>query len=134
MVVLLPEGTSPTWTLALASSIVIAGYVLARLIRTGRHSTITTALRGPPSPSFLTGQQRVLRAAHDPTPVYDAWFAEYGPAFVLPLPLGRSRIVLGDPKAIAHVFARDTWDWSQPTLTKIVVEALVSRCELSLIV
>ncbi|KAG2341448.1 cytochrome P450 [Suillus weaverae] len=56
-----------------------------------------------------------------------AWATEYGPVFKVPGVFGQSKVILWDPKAISHFFARDTWLYNQTPFTKIAVRSTVGR-------
>ncbi|EIW77649.1 cytochrome P450 [Coniophora puteana RWD-64-598 SS2] len=81
---------------------------LLHLARTTRRQWNATRLRGPPSTSFLTGVGEVLFEASDASILYEEWANTLGPAFSVSVGLGRSRVVLCDPRAAAHVYARDS--------------------------
>ncbi|KAG1883360.1 hypothetical protein F4604DRAFT_1737789, partial [Suillus subluteus] len=61
------------------------------------------------------------------TELYDHWAKEYGPVYKVPHVLGQSRVILWDPKAISHFFARDTWFYNQTPFTKISIEMALGR-------
>lgn len=61
------------------------------------------------------------------TELYECWAKEYGPVYKVPHVLGLSRVVLWDPKAISHVFARDMWLYNQTPFNKAAVRATVGR-------
>ncbi|KAF9237034.1 cytochrome P450 [Melanogaster broomeanus] len=69
----------------------------------------TTRLRGPPSPSVVFGFAKDLLESPDAGAMYEAWGEEYGVVYQVPTVLGQSRIILADPRAIAHFYARETW-------------------------
>ncbi|KAG2039475.1 cytochrome P450 [Suillus americanus] len=71
----------------------------------------TTQLRGPPRTSFIYGVSHDLASSHDSSEMYERWATEYGVAYMIPSILGQTTIVLCDPRAIAHLYARDTWSY-----------------------
>lgn len=95
-----------------------AVWTLLRWLRTSRLQPRTTQLRGPPSVSFVYGVGKHVLDAEDPGAVYEAWAQEYGPAYAVPSTLWTKRIVLCDPKAIAHFYAKDTWAYVLTPMTK----------------
>ncbi|KIJ12884.1 hypothetical protein PAXINDRAFT_14245 [Paxillus involutus ATCC 200175] len=100
---------------------------LSRLARSVRRRARATCLKGPPSESFIFGFPEVLMAAPDGPEVYEAWASQYGPVFQVPSLLGTSRIVLCDPKAIAHFYARDTTTYVVTPPAKFIMGILVGR-------
>jgi cytochrome P450 len=59
--------------------------------------------------------------------MYERWAAEYGVAYMIPSVLGQTRIVLCDPRAIAHFYARETWTYVQTPVSLAVVETSIGR-------
>ncbi|KAF8075757.1 cytochrome P450 [Lyophyllum atratum] len=92
-----------------------------------RRGTQTTPLRGPPSESFLFGLSRFIGDAEDPSLLSEQWSKEYGSAFLVPLALGSSRIVLMDPKAVTHFYSKETFGYVQTPLARIFIENLFGR-------
>ncbi|EIW77664.1 cytochrome P450 [Coniophora puteana RWD-64-598 SS2] len=92
----------------------LAAYLLQRLARTARRRLVTTRLRGPPSVDIVTGVGSTLLMAKDASILYDEWATEFGPVFSVPSGLFASKIVLCDPKAATHVYARDTAMYHRP--------------------
>ncbi|KAG6375299.1 hypothetical protein JVT61DRAFT_3524 [Boletus reticuloceps] len=98
---------------ALDAGIVGVGiWTLLQWLYTTRRKSHTTQLRGPPSESFLYGVGKRILSAEDSGAIYEAWAQEYGPVYAAPsTPLGSKKIILCDPKAIAHakVFRPGRW-------------------------
>ena len=90
-----------------------AVWTLLRWLHTSRQQLRTTQLRGPPSESFLYGVGKRILDAENSGAIYEAWAQEYGPVYAIPSTLGSKKIVLNDPKAIAHFYAKDTWTYIQ---------------------
>ncbi|KAI9456895.1 cytochrome P450 [Boletus coccyginus] len=89
--------------------------------------TILTHLRPYQRESFLYGVgQRTLDPANA-VAAYEEWAQEYGPVFTAPSTLGSDRIVLCDPKAIAHFYSKETWTYIQTPLTKKLLECFVGK-------
>ncbi|KAG2064142.1 cytochrome P450 [Suillus decipiens] len=97
------------------------------LLQVYRQRQRTTRMRGPQSPSWLFGFANTVNSAAIITKLYERWAKEYGPVCKVPHVLGLSRVVLWDPKAISHFFARDTWPYNQTPFNKAAVRATVGR-------
>lgn len=117
--------SSAARSLAAPAVVLLAGYVLARLVQRLRRTRHTTRLRGPSNPSLLFGHAKQLTQAKAPDSLRDAWLAEYGDAFELATPLGGRRIMLADPKAIAQLYTQDTYGYVQTSSARVVIERLV---------
>ncbi|OAX33594.1 cytochrome P450 [Rhizopogon vinicolor AM-OR11-026] len=94
-----------------AACILAALWALVRVLRVARWRMKTTRLRGPPSTSIIYGVSRDIIVSTNTNAMYERWAEEYGVAYVIPTVLGSSAIVLCDPKAIAHFYARETWTY-----------------------
>jgi hypothetical protein len=92
----------------------------------------TTSLRGPSSKSLIFGMSREINLAEDPAIIYEQWANEYGPAYRVPRGFGNYKIMLMDPKALAHFYSKETFGYIQTKPTKIFIEALVSKLGLRL--
>ncbi|KAF7316002.1 Cytochrome P450 [Mycena indigotica] len=100
----------------------IAGIFLAvyRIVKRRR----ILRLRGPPSPSFVFGNTQEIAAAADPAELYDLWATTYGSVYRAHGPMGSDRLVICDPKALAHLLALDTWKYSHPPLALLQIGML----------
>lgn len=101
---------------------------LARIIYLLRRRKQETRLRGPTSPSRLLGFMRVLHENEvkgQGVDLHIRWAKQFGGVYELPYPLGASRLVVVDTRALAHVFAKDTTVYAQTELQRTVVEMLV---------
>ncbi|KAJ6625075.1 cytochrome P450 [Mycena sp. CBHHK59/15] len=87
----------------------------------------TTRLKGPSTNNFLFGMMPVLMDAHDAGAVYEEWAHAYGPVFAVPSFLGGRRIVIADPKAIAHFFSKETYGYIQTPPSKRFLEKMIGR-------
>ncbi|KAG2364259.1 cytochrome P450 [Suillus spraguei] len=105
----------------------VALWAFVKFSRALRWRLKTTQLRGPPRTSFIYGVSHDLSSSQDYAAMYERWATEYGVAYMIPSVLGQSRIVLCDPRAIAHFYARDTWTYVQMPLTTVIREALIGR-------
>ncbi|KAI6037495.1 cytochrome P450 [Pisolithus marmoratus] len=86
-------------------------WVLCVAIHTTGKKSRKTKLRGPKSPSLLFGVGRELFESSDMGAMFEAWSKEYGVAYEIPMLCGQRRTVLCDPKAVAHLLAKDTWSY-----------------------
>ncbi|KIJ12885.1 hypothetical protein PAXINDRAFT_100953 [Paxillus involutus ATCC 200175] len=118
-------GTSFRVLDVVAVSVFTCQWSLIRLTRSVRRRARTTRLKGPPSESRVFGFPEVLMAAPDGPEVHEAWATQYGPVYQVPSLLGTSRIVLCDPKAIAHFYARETTTYILTPLAKFLTGMLV---------
>jgi hypothetical protein len=103
----------------------VALWAFVKVLRTLRWRLKTTQLRGPPRTSFIYGISRDLASSKDSAGMYERWATEYGVAYMIPSILGRTEIVLCDPKAIAHFYARETWTYVQTPLSLVLMESSV---------
>ncbi|KAJ7706346.1 cytochrome P450 [Mycena rosella] len=96
---------------------VIAVYWLIKYLRTVR-------LQGPPSPSFVFGHTKEIAGSPSPADLYDSWAEKYGRIYQVRGPMGTGRLVLCDPKAIAHVYALDSWKYCHTPLARRQLSSL----------
>jgi hypothetical protein len=75
---------------------------------------------------LIYGVSHDLTSSQDSGGMYERWAAEYGVAYMIPSILGQTRIVLCDPTAIAHFYARETWTYVQTPVSLALLEASVS--------
>jgi hypothetical protein len=104
----------------------VALWALVKVSRALRWRLKTTQLRGPPRTSLIYGVSHDLTSSQDSGGMYERWAAEYGVAYMIPSILGQTRIVLCDPRAIAHFYARETWTYVQTPVSLALLEASVS--------
>jgi hypothetical protein len=83
-----------------------------------------TVLKGPPSKSFLFGLSEYLLTVPDPSVVYDEWSHIYGAVFQIPTEFGGTRVIVCDPKAIAHVLGHETSTYVKPPLWRAFMKIL----------
>ncbi|KAI6026700.1 cytochrome P450 [Pisolithus microcarpus] len=93
------------------SAVIAATSIVLIAFRVVRHSSKGTRLRGPSNPSFLYGVAKDIIKASDPGEIYETWVKEYGVAYEVPVALGQRAIMLFDPKALQHCYARETWTY-----------------------
>ena len=80
----------------------------------------TTKLRGPPSKDLIFGVSKELFDSPDVGGVYKNWEKAHGPVYEIPSTLGSTILVLQDPKAISHLYSKDTWTYHQFWFAKAV--------------
>ncbi|KIK44327.1 hypothetical protein CY34DRAFT_786501 [Suillus luteus UH-Slu-Lm8-n1] len=102
-------------------------WAFVKISRALRWRLKTTQLRGPPRTSLMYGVSHDLASSQDSGAMYERWATEYGVAYTIPGVLGRTRIVLCDPRAIAHFYARETWTYVQTPLSLALLEAAFGR-------
>ncbi|KAG1818513.1 cytochrome P450 [Suillus subaureus] len=102
-------------------------WAFGKVLRALRWRLKTTQLRGPPRTSFIYGVSHDLASSQDSGEMYERWATEYGVAYMIPSVLGQTRIVLCDPRAIAHFYARETWTYVQTPLSLTLLEASMGR-------
>jgi hypothetical protein len=90
-----------------------------------RTAVRTTSLPGPRNTSLLFGLYRHINESPDPGLVYERWAEKYGPAYVVPGGFGSKRVVICDPRANAHFYARETFGYVQTKLSRVFIENLV---------
>ena len=100
--------------------------IAVRLYQTHSRRPRTTKLKGPPSKSFLLGVTKDLFDALDRGAVYSDWEKTYGSTYEIAGTLGSKILVLGDPKAMAHFFSKDTTIYHQLQYYKALNRQLVS--------
>lgn len=104
-------------------------WVLHKLIRFFyaffRNRFHSTPLYGPPRASLLWGVNRLLMSASDRISVLEGWVNKYGTVFKMPVPLGTEVVVLCDPKAISHFYARETYGYNQTSFARMAIENMV---------
>ncbi|KAJ6511400.1 cytochrome P450 [Mycena vitilis] len=64
--------------------------------------------------------------APNPADLYDGWAQKYGSVFQIRGPMGSVRIILCDPKAIAHLYALDSWRYSHSAIAKMQLSSLLA--------
>ncbi|KAJ7434801.1 cytochrome P450 [Mycena galericulata] len=97
--------------------IAIAIYWIIRYVRTVR-------FQGPPSPSFVFGHTKQITESRNPAELYEQWAQTYGSVYQVRGPLGTTRLVICDPRALSHVLALDSWKYSHPPLAQLQITSL----------
>jgi hypothetical protein len=101
--------------------------ILGALLRRFLLGSRSTPLKGPPRLSWLRGAFGFEFTATGRAAVIKEWTAEYGPVFQIPWVMGRNQVVLCDPKAVAHFYARDSTVYGGSKSNRKLVEILVRR-------
>jgi hypothetical protein len=101
--------------------------LLSKGVRFLRRRAKPTDLKGPASKNFILGVSRFLREQKDADAslVLEEWAEQYGAVFRMPIAMGRTQVVLFDPKAIQHVYSRQEVGYIQPPATSIFIKDMV---------
>ncbi|KAG1785647.1 cytochrome P450 [Suillus plorans] len=102
-------------------------WALVKVLRMLRWRVKTTQLLGPPRTSLVYGVSRDLAKSQDNAAIYERWATEYGVVYMIPSVLGQTRVVLCDPRAIAHFYARETRTYVQTPLSLALLESSVGK-------
>ncbi|KAF8994355.1 cytochrome P450 [Cyathus striatus] len=86
-----------------------------------------TPLNGPPSPSWFFGHYKTVQDSDSPAQIYEKWEREYGPAYIVKGGFGSQKVIICDPKAHAHFYARETYGYVQTKLARIFIQNLFGR-------
>ncbi|EJU03026.1 cytochrome P450 [Dacryopinax primogenitus] len=89
-----------------------------------------TRLRGPPRKSWILGYNRELMVTTS-GPWFEKWAKEYGACFMLPSELGTHRLILTDPRAIAHVLTTNSYHYRRPEGLRLATKKLLGEGILS---
>ncbi|KIO07172.1 hypothetical protein M404DRAFT_998564 [Pisolithus tinctorius Marx 270] len=93
-----------------ATGIVIL-WALRISFRIARNKLKTTRLRGPPRKNLIFGWAKDLLYTEDAASMYEVWASEYGVVYEVPTTLGGSKIMLCDPRALAHFYSKESWTY-----------------------
>ncbi|KAM5540661.1 hypothetical protein V8D89_005692 [Ganoderma adspersum] len=110
-----------------AVAVLTAVYFARNFVLARRKAARETPLGCPPRQSWLFGIRNLIAGNPDAGPIYEAWIDEYGSVYRVPAPLGSTRVVLTDPKAIAHFYSVETWTYVQTKLARVAIEGLLGR-------
>lgn len=109
------------------AAILVGIFAFHAAARETRRRFKTTKLRGPLPSSFIFGAGKDVLDSPDTGEVFEAWAQEYGVVYEVPLALGRKKVILCDPKAVAHFFAGDTRTYGHTALDKVTLERSVGK-------
>ncbi|THH10066.1 hypothetical protein EW146_g8484 [Bondarzewia mesenterica] len=116
--------------IAKLTTLVLGGlilFVLSRLFGALRARARSTRLRGPANQDWVFGFGKIIRNSEDAAGMYEGWASKYGVVYSVPAALGSHRVVLMDPKAISHFYARDTNEYTQDAFQKLSIEKVAGR-------
>ncbi|KAI8984875.1 cytochrome P450 [Trametes punicea] len=105
----------------------IAIYLLYKLGQLFLKPVRTTPLAGPPSPSWLFGIREASGNSNDAVALYEAWADQYGAVYRVPAAFGSTRVILTDPKAIAHFYSLETFTYVHTKLYRVAIEHMFGR-------
>jgi hypothetical protein len=101
--------------------------IVKRALRLRSSYLPPTRLPGPPRQSFIHGYRAEYIESEDGAVLYEKWIAQHGPVIQIPWTLSRTRIVLTDPKAVAHFYARETFTYVQPSLSTNFLSSIFGK-------
>jgi hypothetical protein len=106
------------------AALTIASFIVVAVARKLLFTSTTTSLSGPPSESWVSGTaiQIINGTRHGHT---KEWYQQYGSVFSVPWLLGTKQIILCDPKAVAHFYAKDSIIYGGTKSTKKFIEIMV---------
>ncbi|KAI6044115.1 cytochrome P450 [Pisolithus marmoratus] len=96
--------------------------VLRSIVHALRRKLKTTSLRGPPGTHPIFGASKDLFEAPDTGEIFETWAEEYGAAYEVPTSFGGKKIMLCDPRALSHYYARETWTYVLTDSTRVFLE------------
>ncbi|KAI6154234.1 cytochrome P450 [Pisolithus tinctorius] len=109
------------------AAVIAAIWALRGAVRAVQGSFKTTRLRGPPGADLIFGASKQIAQSPDTGALYEAWTKKYGAAYVVPTTLGGKKIMLCDPRALAHFFARESWTYVFTDSTRLFYEQTFGR-------
>uniref|UniRef100_P9WEI2 Cytochrome P450 monooxygenase claW n=1 Tax=Ampulloclitocybe clavipes TaxID=56467 RepID=CLAW_AMPCV len=107
--------------------ILFSFWAFLSLIRVIRRRSSTTPLKGPPSESFIFGLRQIIHKSEDSDALYEQWADKYGSVYQVSEPMGSKRVVLCDPKAILHLYSKDTFDFVQTEINRLFLGKYFGR-------
>jgi cytochrome P450 len=120
----LPVGFSDV-AIPIASTIFL--YTLLTSYLRHRRLTKGTPLRGPPSHSFIFGSRLFAMSSPDPDRIFEQWAHDYGSVYRVADALGTTRVMIADPKALAHFYSKEGYGYVHTKSFKILLNHLVSQ-------
>ncbi|KIK27618.1 hypothetical protein PISMIDRAFT_92400, partial [Pisolithus microcarpus 441] len=106
---------------------IVAIWALRGAFGTARRSFKTTKLRGPPRTDLVYGAAKQILESLDAGAIYEAWAKEYGVVYEVPTTLGGKKIMLTDPKALTHFYARETWTYVHTESARFFLQHIFGR-------
>ncbi|KZT51839.1 cytochrome P450 [Calocera cornea HHB12733] len=107
------------------AALLLAAYAL-RQAYIALTRTRTTPLPGPTPDSWLWGFSRAMFQG-DSAAMVAGWAEQYGAVFQIPGSLGSKRVVIADPKAVAHFYAHETFTYQQNQFSRHFLAALFGK-------
>jgi hypothetical protein len=108
-----------------ATAALLVLWLLSKLFHAVFWNSRTTRLRGPPDGNIFLGCMRILHEADDAGSLFNVWASQYGHVYEIKSFLNSRRLVLSDAKAIAHFYARDTWQYSNTSAARFFLGRFV---------
>lgn len=112
--------------LSLLIGLFLVGTIGRTYLARRRRNSHTTKLNGPANESIIFGLGKLISSAPDPGALYQGWMSTYGPVFEVPAPFFTKRVVVCDPKAIAHFYSRETYGYVQTKFSRSFIARFVS--------
>jgi hypothetical protein len=109
-----------------AAALILVLWSLYKLLPAIFRTSRTTRLHGPPDGNILLGCTRMLHDVDDPGLRFNDWTGRYGHVYEIKSFLNSKRLVLCDPKAIAHFYARDTVVYGNTPYVRFFLDIFVS--------
>ncbi|KAI6021735.1 hypothetical protein PISMIDRAFT_674045 [Pisolithus microcarpus 441] len=100
---------------------------LRSALKAARRTSKTTRLRGPPRTDLIFGTAKQTFESPDAGAIHEAWAKEYGVAYEVPTTLGGKKIMLADPRALAHYYARESWTYVQTESARFFLQRNFGR-------
>jgi hypothetical protein len=94
-------------------------------VHTLRRRAKTTQLKGPARRSWIFGVSHFLSDLKDESSMLEDWAEQHGDVFCMPIALGMTQVVICDPKAIQHCYARETGVYVRSSSSKIFIRSTV---------
>lgn len=94
-------------------------------VKYARRRAKSTRLRGPGRASLLYGCANIIENTENQALLFEQWSKDYGLIYKVPTPLGKSEVIVMDPKAIAHIFGKDTYGYHQTPMSRLNLTRLV---------
>ncbi|KAJ7627812.1 cytochrome P450 [Mycena polygramma] len=98
-----------------------------KLIAYAQRGPRSTKLNGPPSTSRVLGLSRELVQNPDMSFLYEKWADRYGAAYEVPLAFGAKKIVLTDPKALAHFYQSERSVYVKTENDRLFIDKIFGR-------
>ncbi|KAF4593473.1 hypothetical protein EYR38_009188 [Pleurotus pulmonarius] len=114
------------YAIAAATTLWVAAIVVIR-----RKRSVVNCLRGPPSPSWLLGNEQDILRQSEVGNIESRWIREYGTTFKISSCYRRAGIFTVDPRAIQHIFQTAGYRYSRRADTTQMNRNMFGRSILS---